>query len=54
MSKEIYSKSSSLSQCEATASDCYDIRDGVLVKYIGKDAYAFIPDSVTIIGQSAF
>ena len=54
MSKEIYSKSVSRSKDEATASDCYDIRDGVLVKYIGKDAYVFIPDSVTDIEGKAF
>ena len=54
MSKEIYSKSLSRSKDEAAASDCYDIRDGVLVKYIGKDAYVFIPDSVTDIEGKAF
>ena len=54
MSKGIYSKSVSRSKEEATASDCYDIRDGVLVKYCGKDAYVFIPNSVTDIEGKAF
>ena len=54
MSKEVYSKSVSRSKDEATASDCYDIRDGVLVKYIGKDRDIVIPKSVKHIGNEAF
>ena len=54
MSKEIYSKSVSRSKDEAAASDCYGVRDGVLVNYCGKDAYVFIPNSVTDIDGKAF
>ena len=32
----------------------FEIKDGILVKYTGKEAAITIPDSVTSIGERAF
>ena len=34
--------------------DQFDIKDGILVKYLGKDTKVEIPDTVTVIGCEAF